>query len=744
MKIFANTLAMRKLPTGEFATQFLYFALPIGVATAVIIYLFYHHDVQMVEQGLRETEAHHLLLRDAIIHQNVAKTIQDLRLAADFAGSEPALLGTPGQRTRALERKFAGFCANHTQYRKIVSLAASGRRTAGRNCHRNGGASEFSGPVLRAGAGGTLLRQLATLRADGVFISPIQTVTEQTPAGPAYLPVVRFATPLAGMGSGERQFVIIDVELRYLISELMLDTGQGGTMILVEENGSFVRHPEAGERWGDTLAPGRALGFGAIYPKVWARLQQFDGGVVETGDGMFTYETLDLAKVVPIPGADSQAPVIRPNNAPRWKIVSYVPHRQITAGRRAFARKSIFLIPAPLLVILYLAHISIRRRRAVKDLEKNEQYLRQIMDSVVDGIVTTNQAGKIERANAATVALLGLPSPAQLPEHVSQLIPLHRLNPKGELARLWRGEETGRRLARDKIELQRQDGSRFPADLVLLDAELGGERRFIWIVRDVSEREAFEAKRNADRMRFFQQTKMAEIGLLAAGIIHEVGNPIAAISGMASEMEEEAEAGQSTFSEKARENLKMIAGQAVRMADITREISDFVRIRPGVTELFDLNSLIRGTTRLVSYDTRWKQTFLKLELDPEIPAIMGIQDQIGQVLMNLLVNAGDAVQGAPPGEAKVTVRTERRGANVVLTVMDNGSGLSEEVKRQAFESFFTTKPEGKGTGLGLSLCQTIVSAHQGTIEIDSSEGSGAVFRVSLPAPEATAAENLAG
>lgn len=729
MQSFLAPRKRRRFVTWEFLGQLVVFGTPIVTATALAMFLFYHFDVQMVDHHLQETEHHHLYLRDAMIRQNMETALSGLRLLATLDPPGPASQTAGDPTGRALAARFATFCEGYPQYRAIRLVTSNGRQLDAVLCDE---APSVLTP--QALGGGPWTEHRSRLAPGESYVSPIEADSRlDGQGGVEAVPVVRMAMPLAPGGAQSGRLVVVDVDLRRLISDVMLDTGQGGTMMLVQKDGWFVRKPNGNERWGDTVMPGRETPFGQVYPDVWRQLEAEPQGVVETDAGLFSYTTLDLTQALNGHGNTTGArahPVVQ---APVWAIVSHVPESELHTGLDASIRKALLLIPAPLLVALYLASLAVRRRRAAHEMEDRERYLRRIMDSVVDAIVTTDEAGRIERANAATVTLFGLESAASVPQSVTQLVPPELLPTEAEWAL---GRQSGQQEARPlraELNLERADGSAFPAECVRMVAELDVGRRLIWIIRDMSERQALEAKQNAERMRFFHQTKMAEIGLIAAGIIHEVGNPIMAIGGMVSELAEEADRHAGSWSASARQTLDMIANEAGRLSGITREISDYVRGRPGAEELFDLNSLVRSTARLVCYDARWKWIRLQLELDPVIPAVQGVQDQLSQVLINLMVNAADAVQERQPGDRVVTVSTESRRGWVVLTVADNGVGMDASTLTRAFESFFSTKPEGKGTGLGLSLCQTIVAAHKGTIEIESSEHQGARIRVELPA-----------
>ncbi|ROR32908.1 sensor histidine kinase [Inmirania thermothiophila] len=235
-----------------------------------------------------------------------------------------------------------------------------------------------------------------------------------------------------------------------------------------------------------------------------------------------------------------------------------------------------------------------------------------------------------------------------------------------------------------------------------------------------------------ERRKYFQQEKMAAIGSLAAGIVHEIGNPIAAISGLVQASLAEGE----RLPEAVRANLELILQQTERLSALARDVSDFSTPRAGERQVLDLNGLVRTTVRLMQHDRRFKAFGLRLELDPALPAVDGFPDQLTQVVMNLLINAADAVEEAGRETPEVCVRTRLAEAGVVLEVADNGVGMDAATVERAPEAFFTTKPPGRGTGLGLSLCYAIVRGHEGSLEIESEPGRGTTVRVVLPPFEA--------
>lgn len=234
-----------------------------------------------------------------------------------------------------------------------------------------------------------------------------------------------------------------------------------------------------------------------------------------------------------------------------------------------------------------------------------------------------------------------------------------------------------------------------------------------------------------ERQKGFHREKMVAIGTLAAGIAHEIGNPITAISGIAQEMCG-VQGQHQCPSAGASCKPDMILEQTERIAKITRAVSEFSAPRSLNRELLDLNQLIRSTISLMRYDKRFRNIRLDLDLDNQLPAIVGVGDQLVQVVMNLLINAADACQHKEPDEACVTVATRACVEHVELSVSDNGLGMEPEIRSHATEAFFTTKPVGQGTGLGLAVCASVIDSHGGQLTLESEPARGTLASITLP------------
>lgn len=233
------------------------------------------------------------------------------------------------------------------------------------------------------------------------------------------------------------------------------------------------------------------------------------------------------------------------------------------------------------------------------------------------------------------------------------------------------------------------------------------------------------------RQQQFHKEKMAAIGSLAASVAHEVNNPLSAIVGIAEAIEDESQRYGCGAHDKACQP-RLILEQAKRAIAITRQIGTFSVPQSHQPELIDLNVLLRNTCNFVTFDRRFRSINMHLELDHNLPAAFGVADHVTQVLMNLLINAADALQDHPDSAPEVHVRSFMLGAFAAFSVTDNGTGITPENQVRVFDEYFTTKSGDKGLGLGLSLCRRLLDQEGGHISIDSVFGSGTTVTVSLP------------
>ncbi|MEW6266816.1 MAG: ATP-binding protein [Thermodesulfobacteriota bacterium] len=220
--------------------------------------------------------------------------------------------------------------------------------------------------------------------------------------------------------------------------------------------------------------------------------------------------------------------------------------------------------------------------------------------------------------------------------------------------------------------------------------------------------------------------KMASVGRLAAGLAHELGNPLGSLIGFVHLLKRD-----DLVPGERIDFLNRMESELKRMDEIIRSLLDFARQKPAVPGLVDMNQAAREALALSAVQKGFEGLEVKTDLNGDLPLVKGDLSRLTQVVLNLIINAGQAMSG----QGRLTVSTGRRGREVYLAVADTGPGISPDLLPQIFDPFFTTKEPGQGTGLGLSVSQSIVESHGGRIEVRSRSGEGSVFKVVLPAAE---------
>ncbi len=227
--------------------------------------------------------------------------------------------------------------------------------------------------------------------------------------------------------------------------------------------------------------------------------------------------------------------------------------------------------------------------------------------------------------------------------------------------------------------------------------------------------------------RFAQAEKLAAIGTLAAGVMHEINNPLATIAACA----ESLELSLADPPPALRDGLRLIQSEVSRCKGITDSLLDFSRPKATDKSFVDVNAAIERTLFVLKHHTRFKKLAVETDLDRSLgPVVLANEEQLVQVFMALLLNAMDAMR--EQGTIELRTRWGGDAQSIVAEVVDHGEGIRRADLPKIFEPFYTTKAPGRGTGLGLSICYAIVAEHGGRIEVDSTPGEGSVFRIVLP------------
>ncbi len=292
----------------------------------------------------------------------------------------------------------------------------------------------------------------------------------------------------------------------------------------------------------------------------------------------------------------------------------------------------------------------------------------------------------------------------------------------------------------EEVVYRRADHRLLPTTLTARRISYDNQDAIISALTDLSARKAAEAEIARQRDALHQADKMSAMGSLLAGVAHELNNPLAVLVGQALMMEEAL-----TDAPEQRDRAGRIRAAAERCGRIVKTFLAMARQRPSVRSRVDLVQVIEAVLDLTAYGIRSSDIRVERDFAPDPPQLWADQDQLSQLVLNLVINAQQALQDSSgPRRLRIGVRPVV-GDGLLLEVADNGHGVPAELRERIFEPFFTTKPAGVGTGIGLALCQSIVLTHGGRIELDRAAEGGALFRVWLPPgdiPSVTAADTV--
>jgi len=371
-----------------------------------------------------------------------------------------------------------------------------------------------------------------------------------------------------------------------------------------------------------------------------------------------------------------------------------------------------------------LGQVEERERLEVRALttaaHQRERFIQSVVESLRDGVVALDRAGAIVAFNRAMETQTGLAARNVLGHPLFDVFPEYRREAlRVPLVRLLSGETEGFTL--EAVEHEREGGGRAVRNLKgSLLRDHGEPAGAVLLVQDITEQVALE--RGAR-----QSEKLAALGTMAAGLAHELNNPIGVISSRIEIMLLDAEA--QPIHGQFAEDLRVLHRHAQRVARIAQGLLSFSRQSSGLYGLVDLNQLVEETLLLAERPITKQGVTVTRRLAPDLPALWGDVNTLQQVVLNLLTNARDAV-GAT---GEITVETCRAAGDpgaVCLIVRDTGPGISPEALPRIFDPFFTTK--AGGTGLGLSISYGIVREHHGTVDVESREGLGTTFTLTFP------------
>ncbi len=365
------------------------------------------------------------------------------------------------------------------------------------------------------------------------------------------------------------------------------------------------------------------------------------------------------------------------------------------------------------------------RKRMERELKEANEFLMNLIESSVDGIIVTSMKGDILIFNKGAENILGYKA-----EEVVGKMHIRSIYPPGvakEVMEKLRSPDYGGvgKLTSFPILHRRKDGELIEGDLSasLIYDDDGKEIASVGIFKDLRERLKMERELRETQQALLQSEKLAAMGRLTSQIAHELNNPIYGIMNTLELLKTEIPP-----ESKRRRILDLSLSETQRLSEMLRNMLSFSKPEEEKRKPVKMNELIEGILLVMDKQMRESNIKVETDFDIEIPEVMASTNQMRQVMLNILKNAKEAM----PKGGTLTVRTSREGNKVLIHIQDTGMGIPEEIRNRIFEAFFTTKQKVKGVGLGLSVCYGIIRDHGVELGVDSEEGKGTTFTISLP------------
>jgi len=356
-------------------------------------------------------------------------------------------------------------------------------------------------------------------------------------------------------------------------------------------------------------------------------------------------------------------------------------------------------------------------QRRAEELRGLKEFSDSIVESIDSGVCVVDKSGRVQRWNSALEEITGISREEAMGTQMLDLLPpamAGYLRPY----MLGQGDDSGVMRSLYKLKVPLADGDEKVLNISFAPlGEVDGFSGTVFIIDDITEWVSMENQ-------MMQRDRLTSLGLLAAGVAHEVNTPLTGISSYTQML-----ARKFASDEEAKRLLKKVESQAHRASKIINSLLNFSR---GATTSeksnIDLNSLIRESLSLIENQLSALGVIVTTDFEADLDTIIGDRGKLQQVLINLLLNARDSM----PDGGEIRITTRNRGDHITCAVADNGMGIPDEDIGRIYDPFFTTKKTGKGTGLGLSVSYGIIQEHSGTIDVESEVGVGTTFIISLP------------
>lgn len=400
--------------------------------------------------------------------------------------------------------------------------------------------------------------------------------------------------------------------------------------------------------------------------------------------------------------------------------------------------------PVPSYIVLSrdLTDLKVQQFELEQRIEAQTQanaYHAAIVNNALDAIVVIDETGAVVDFNPAAVSIFGYSRDEAMGRQIAHLIIPHNLrsaHDRGMANYLQSGMTRilGRRL---ELEALRATGETIPIELTITEVRLGTRRLFAAHLRDLSATRHAQAEIERQRDELHQKDKLAALGSLLAGVAHELNNPLSIVIGQAMMLREKLV--DSPMADELAQRSVKIEIAAQRCARIVRSFLDMARQRKHERKSVQITDLVNDALELVSYNLKSSGTEVETDIGRDLPPILIDRDQIHQVIVNLVVNAYQALEEKTDGRRLILIsaRYDPGAEAMSLTISDNGAGIPASIRSRIFDPYFTTKPLGIGTGIGLAVSRGLIESHGGTLELDQKAAlGGAGFVIVLPIVDA--------